>query len=85
MRLLLDQNLSHRLLDLLACRASELEVDSPTGAMRALYARHETDMAAARQALATQPGQVGAVIYMGTRWVGLDLPAGLWLSRYRGA
>jgi hypothetical protein len=62
--------------DLLACRASELDVDSPTGAMRDLYARHETDMAAARQALAAQPGQVGALIYMGTRWVGIDLLAG---------
>ena len=62
--------------DLLACRASELDVDSPTGAMRDLYARHETDMAAARQALTAQPGQVGALIYMGTRWVGIDLLAG---------
>jgi hypothetical protein len=62
--------------DLLACRASELDVDSPTGAMRDLYARHETDMAAARQALAAQPGQVGALIYIGTRWVGIDLLAG---------
>ena len=60
----------------LACRASELEVSSPTGAMRDLYARHETDLAAARHALAAQPGQVGALIYMGTRWVGLDLLAG---------
>jgi len=34
----------------LACRASELEVDSPTGAMRDLYARHEADMEAARRA-----------------------------------
>jgi len=60
----------------LACRASELRVDSPTGAMRDLYARHETDMTAARQTLAAQPGQVGALIYMGSRWVGLDLLAG---------
>jgi hypothetical protein len=51
-------------------------VDSPTGAMRDLYARHEADMGAARRALAAQPGQVGALIYMGTRWVGLDLLAG---------
>ena len=35
--------------------------------MRDLYARHETDMAAARQALAAQPGQVGALISMGSR------------------
>jgi hypothetical protein len=44
--------------------------------MRDLYDRHETDMAAARRALAAQPGQVGALIFMGTRWVGLDLLAG---------
>jgi hypothetical protein len=44
--------------------------------MRDLYARHEADMGAARRALAAQPGQVGALIYMGTRWVGLDLLAG---------
>jgi hypothetical protein len=43
-----------------AYRADELDVDSPTGAMRDLYARHETDMAAVRQALPAQPGQVGA-------------------------
>ncbi len=60
----------------LACRADELEVDSPTGAMRDLYARHETDVAAARRVLAAQPGQVGALIYMDGRWVGLDLLAG---------
>ncbi len=60
----------------LACRASELGVDSPTGAMRDLFACHDTDMTAARQALAAQPGQVGALIYMGSQWVGLELLAG---------
>jgi len=60
----------------LACRASELDVASPTGAMHDLYARHEADLAAARRALGAQPGQVGALVYMGTRWVGLDLLAG---------
>jgi hypothetical protein len=60
----------------LSMRASELDVDSPTGALRDLYASHESDLAAARQALAAQPGQVGAVIYMANRWVGLDVLAG---------
>lgn len=60
----------------LAYRASALEVDSPTAAMRDVYARYEPDLAAARQALAAQPGQVGALIYMAGRWVGLDLLAG---------
>ena len=49
----------------LACRANELDVDSLTGAMRDVYARHETDMTAARQALAAQPGQVGALVFVG--------------------
>jgi hypothetical protein len=60
----------------LADRASELDVDSPTGAIRDLYARHKTDTAAARQTLAAPPGQVGALVYMGSQWVGLDLLAG---------
>jgi hypothetical protein len=65
----------------LAARASELEVDSPTGAMRDLFARHEADMGAARQALAAQPGQVGAIIYTAGRWAGLELLAGPGLFR----
>ena len=60
----------------LADRASQLRVDSATGAMRDVYARHQADMTPARQALAAQPGQVGALIYMDGRWVGLDLLAG---------
>jgi hypothetical protein len=61
---------------LLADRASQLRVDSATGAMRDVYARHQPDLTAARQALAAQPGQIGALIYIGTRWVGIDLLAG---------
>jgi hypothetical protein len=60
----------------LSMRASELDVASPTGAMRDLYARHERELAAARQALAAQPSQIGALVYMSSRWVGLDLLAG---------
>jgi hypothetical protein len=60
----------------LACRASELDVDSPTGAMRDLYASYDRDLTAARQALAAQPGQVGALIYLANRWVGMDVLAG---------
>ena len=40
--------------------------------MRDLYAA----MRWTRQALAAQPGQVGALIYMAGRWAGLDLLAG---------
>jgi len=60
----------------LASRQYLLSVDSPTGAMRDLYARYEHELAAGRQALAAQAGQVGALIYMGAQWVGLDLLAG---------
>ena len=59
----------------LADRASQLGVDSATGAMREVYARHQTNMTAARRALAAKPGQVGALMYMAGRWVGLDLLA----------
>lgn len=45
--------------------------------MRDLYARYEADVAAARRALAAQPGQVGALIYMGSQWVGLEVLSGL--------
>jgi len=60
----------------LADRASQLRVDSATGAMRDVYAHHQADMTAAQQALAAHPGQVGALIYMAGRWVGLDLMGG---------
>jgi hypothetical protein len=60
----------------LACRASDLGVESPTEAMQDLYARYETDIEAARRALAAQPGQVGAVVSIRNRWAGLDLLAG---------
>jgi hypothetical protein len=60
----------------LAGRDSELGVDSPTAAMRDVYARHDAELAAARRALAARPGQVGALLFLGGRWVGLDLLAG---------
>jgi hypothetical protein len=59
-----------------AQRAAEHSVESPTGAMRDLYARYDAEMTAARQALAAQPGQVGGLTYIAGRWVGLDLLAG---------
>ena len=45
----------------LADRASQLRVDSVTGAMRGVYARHQTDLTAAGQARAVKPGQIGAL------------------------
>ena len=60
----------------LASKAAEHELHSPTGAMRDFYVRYEEEIAAARQALAPVPGQVGALVYLSGRWVGLDLLAG---------
>src|SRR5687768_2218406 len=59
----------------LETRASADRVESPTGAMRDTYVRHEDAVAAARMALAARPGQVGALVYIAERWLGLDLLA----------
>jgi len=61
--------------DELASKAAEHRVASPTGAMRDFYLRYEEEIAAARRALASVPGQVGALVYLAGRWVGLDLLA----------
>jgi hypothetical protein len=53
--------------------------------MHDLYAKHEVDLAAGRQALAAQPGQVGALVYLGSQWVGVDVLAspGLFTRAWR--
>src|SRR5689334_9001996 len=48
--------------------AATLDVKSETGAMRDFYERYQQDIVAARAALAPQPGQRGALVYLGTRW-----------------
>ena len=60
----------------LAQKAEAHDVQSPTGAMHDFYARYETDIAKAREALAPIPGQVGAAAYVAGRLAGLDLLAG---------
>ena len=62
--------------DELASKAAEHSVASPTGAMRDFYQRYEEEMAEARRELAPVPGQVGSLVYLSGRWVGLDLLAG---------
>ncbi len=59
-----------------AAQAAAFRIASPTGAMRDFYDTFETDLGAARQALAPRPGQIGALVYLAGRWVGLDLLAG---------
>ena len=44
--------------------------------MRDFYARYDADMAAAREALAPTADQIGAIVYVSGRWVGVDLLAG---------
>jgi hypothetical protein len=43
--------------------------------MHDVFASYEAEIAAAREALAPRPGQVGAIVYVAGRWVGLDLLA----------
>jgi len=53
--------------------AATLDVASPTGAMGDFYARYVDQVAAARTALAPRPGQVGALVFLGNRWLGLEI------------
>jgi ARG/rhodanese/phosphatase superfamily protein len=56
----------------LAAKAAFLRTSSPTGAMNDVYARYEETLRRARETLAAQPGQVGALVYLRGRWLGLD-------------
>ena len=56
-----------------AGKVSEHRVKSPTGAMRDFYDRYAEDLAQARRALAPRPGQIGALVAVAGKWVGLDL------------
>ena len=62
--------------DELASKTAAHRVASPTGAMRDFYERYEEEMAEMRRALAPVPGQVGSLVYLSGRWVGMDLLAG---------
>jgi hypothetical protein len=68
----------------LAGRARKYGVESPTGAMHAVYERYARDVAASRAALAARPRQVGALVFLGDQWAGLDLLAspGLFASAW---
>ena len=56
-----------------AGKVSEHRVKSPTGAMRDFYDRYAGDLAQARRALAPRPGQIGALVAVAGKWVGMDL------------
>jgi ARG and Rhodanese-Phosphatase-superfamily-associated Protein domain len=56
-----------------AAMAAQHGVESATGGMDDFYTKYEADMTAARTALAAIPGQVGAIVYVGGHWSGLEL------------
>ena len=56
----------------LGMKAAAHGVESPTEAMSDFYARFAESVDAARDALAPRPGQVGALVFLGRRWIGLD-------------
>lgn len=50
-----------------------LEADSPTGAMEAIYAKHEASLGDYEQAFRPEEGQVGALFAINGRIIGLDM------------
>jgi hypothetical protein len=56
-------------------RAYTLGVSSATGAMRDVFAARKEGLAAYSLALAPEPTQIGALVYGGREWWGLDLLA----------
>src|SRR5262249_22564639 len=57
----------------LAARERQLETPTSTGAMHDVFERHERTIADAREALGAQPRQIGSLVYLSGRWVGLDV------------
>jgi hypothetical protein len=60
----------------IAAKQVKHDIKSETGAMRDFFAQNDDAIGKARHALAPVPGQVGAVVHLSGRWVGLDLLAG---------
>jgi len=56
-----------------AGKASEHRVKSPTGAMRDFYDRYAEDFGAGPPNAGPRPGQIGALVAVAGKWVGLDL------------
>jgi hypothetical protein len=53
--------------------ANAYRVKSPTGAMHDVFAEYEGRLTAAREALAPVPRQVGAIVYLSGKWLGLEI------------
>lgn len=58
-----------------AAKIAGHQVSSPTGAMRDVYDRYADELAEARRVLAPRPGQVGALVALAGKWIGLDVLA----------
>jgi hypothetical protein len=56
-----------------AAMAAAYKVASPTGAMHDLYDQHAQELARAREALSPLPDQVGALVFVGEDWMGLEV------------
>jgi hypothetical protein len=61
--------------DAVADKARAFGVASPTGAMHDLYG-HQAMLDETRGRLAPKPGQVGALVWIGRGWAGMELLAG---------
>src|SRR5262245_39055756 len=57
----------------LAARERQLETPTSTSAMHDVFERHDRTIADAREALGAQPRQIGSLVYLSGRWVGLDV------------
>ncbi|MBI3629010.1 MAG: hypothetical protein HY217_05420 [Candidatus Rokubacteria bacterium] len=61
--------------DELAATAARHLVKSPTGAMHDVYDHYEEEIEEGRRAVGARPGQLGALVYVGGAWAGLELLA----------
>lgn len=62
--------------DAVAEKARAFGVKSPTDAMHDVYAHHQAMVDETRSRLAPQAGQVGAVVWIGGEWAGMELLGG---------
>ena len=61
--------------DGLAEKAEDLGVESPTGAMHAVYEQYAEQMQTGRKAIAAADNQTGAIVYVAGEWAGMEVLA----------
>jgi hypothetical protein len=59
----------------LAGKAEDLGVESPTGAMHAVYEQYAEQVKAERKAIAAADDQTGAIVYVAGEWAGMEVLA----------